>query len=233
MEFFIIILRAFFSLIILFIVAKLIGKKQVSELSLFDYVIGISIGNFAAEMTVNMEISYMNGVIAVLVFGLSAYIVNYLTMKSIILRRFFIGTPTMLIQNGKIVTKNLKKVKFDINDLLEECRNNGYFDLSEIEFGIMEANGKLSILPKALYKPLTPKDMNLKPSNSTLCGNVIIDGKVMKNNLYNMNKDIKWLNKELKIRGIKLENVLLATLDDNLKLCFYLKDDVIPKEVLE
>lgn len=234
MELFEIFIRAILSLFILFIITKIIGKKQVSELCLFDYVIGISIGNFAAEMTVNTEINYMNGVVAILVFGVLAYLINFLTMKSIVLRRFFVGTPTTLIQNGHIVMKNLKKVKFDINDLLEECRNNGYFDLSEIEFGIMEANGKLSVLPKANLKPLTPKDMKIKVSSSTLCGNVIIDGKIMKNNLKNMNKDIEWLMKELKIRGIDISNVLLATLDNSEKLCFYLKDDEIyPLEVLE
>ena len=234
MELFEIFIRAILSLFILFIITKIIGKKQVSELCLFDYVIGISIGNFAAEMTVNTEINYMNGVVAILVFGVLAYLINFLTMKSIVLRRFFVGTPTMLIQNGHIVMKNLKKVKFDINDLLEECRNNGYFDLSEIEFGSMEAKGKLSVLPKANLKPLTPKDMKIKVSSSTLCGNVIIDGKIMKNNLKNMNKDIEWLMKELKIRGIDISNVLLATLDNSEKLCFYLKDDEIyPLEVLE
>ena len=234
MELFEIFIRAILSLFILFIITKIIGKKQVSELCLFDYVIGISIGNFAAEMTVNTEINYMNGVVAILVFGVLAYLINFLTMKSIVLRRFFVGTPTTLIQNGHIVMKNLKKVKFDINDLLEECRNNGYFDLSEIEFGIMEANGKLSVLSKANLKPLTPKDMKIKVSSSTLCGNVIIDGKIMKNNLKNMNKDIEWLMKELKIRGIDISNVLLATLDNSEKLCFYLKDDEIyPLEVLE
>ena len=234
MELFEIFIRSILSLFILFIITKIIGKKQVSELCLFDYVIGISIGNFAAEMTVNTEINYMNGVVAILVFGVLAYLINFLTMKSIVLRRFFVGTPTMLIQNGHIVMKNLKKVKFDINDLLEECRNNGYFDLSEIEFGIMEANGKLSVLSKANLKPLTPKDMKIKVSSSTLCGNVIIDGKIMKNNLKNMNKDIEWLMKELKIRGIDISNVLLATLDNSEKLCFYLKDDEIyPLEVLE
>lgn len=234
MELFMVFIRAIFSLTILFFVAKIIGKKQVSELSLFDYVIGISIGNFAAEMTVNIEINYLNGVVAILVFGISAYLVNILTMKSIVLRRFFIGTPTMLIQNGKIILDNLKKVKFDINDLLEECRNNGYFDLSEIEFGVMEANGKLSILPKADNKPVTPKDMKLKVNPSSLLGNVIIDGNIMKNNLKNMHKDIDWLMKELKVRGIALDNVLLATLDNNEKLCFYLKDDEVdPIQVLE
>ena len=101
---------ALVSLTTLFLITKLLGKKQVSQLSLFDYVIGISIGNFAAEMTINIESQYLNGLTAIIVFGLVAYLVSYLTMKSIVLRRFFIGTPTILIQNGKLIEKNLKKV---------------------------------------------------------------------------------------------------------------------------
>lgn len=217
-----VLLRGFLSLLALFFVTKLLGKKQVSQLSLFDYVIGISIGNFAAEITTNVDVQIMNGIFAVVLFGLVAYIVSILTMKSILLRRFFIGTPTVVIQNGKIIEPNLKKVKFDINDLLEECRNKDYFNLEEIEYAIIEANGQVSILPKGENKPLTIKDMNLKPQKQSLCANVIIDGNVMLNNLKNMNKDENWLEKELKIKGYKdRDNILLATLDINEKLTIY------------
>lgn len=228
-------LRALISLVTLFLVTKLLGKKQVSQLSLFDYVIGISIGNFAAEMTTDLQIPYANGIVSVLIFGVVAYLVSYATMKSIKLRRFFMGTPTLLIQDGKILIKNMRKVKFDVNDLLEECRSNGYFDISQIEYALMEANGKLSILPKGEYLPVTIKDMNLKPEKQGLCANVIIDGKVMKNNLLNVGKDEKWLSKELKVKGYKsLDSILLATLDNNEKLVIYEKNsDVKPINVLE
>ena len=216
------IIRALLSLTSLFLITKLLGKKQVSQLSLFDYVIGISIGNFAAEMTINMDIPLINGLAALLVFGIIAFLVSYVTMKSIILRRFFMGTPTILIQNGKLIEKNFKKVKFDVNDLLEECRCNGYFDLNEIEYALMEANGKLSILPKSEYSPVTIKDMNLKSTKQDLVANIIIDSRVMHNNLKNMKKDKAWLEKELKIKGYKtLDNILLATLDNNDKFMIY------------
>lgn len=217
-----VLIRGFLSLVTLFLITKLLGKKQVSQLSLFDYVIGISIGNFAAEITTNVDIQIMNGIFAVLLFGFVAYAVSILTMKSIKLRRFFMGVPTVIIQNGKIIEPNLKKVRFDINDLLEECRNNGYFNLDEIEYGIMEANGKVSILVKGENKPLTIKDMNIKPEKQSLCANIIIDGKIMTKNLKNMHKDTNWLNKELKIKGYKnYKDILLATLDINDKLTIY------------
>ena len=178
--------RSLLSLTALFLITKLIGKKQVSQLSLFDYVIGISIGNLAAEMTINIDSQYANGLTAILVFGLIAYLVSYVTMKNIVLRRFFIGTPTILIQNGKLIQPNLRKVRFDINDLLEECRVNGYFDLSQIEYALMEANGQLSIMPKGEYNTVTIKDMNLKANKQDLVANIIIDGKIMYNNLKKM-----------------------------------------------
>ena len=231
----IVILRSIISLTVLFTVTKLLGKKQVSQLSLFDYVIGISIGNFAAEITINMETHFINGIIAMLVFGLMAYLVSVTTMKSIILRRFFMGVPTPIIQNGKIIESNLKHVKFDINDLLEECRSNGYFDISEIEYALMESKGTLSILPKGENIPVTIKDMNIKPRKQGLVANVIIDTKVMKNNLKNMNKTEEWLEQQLKEKGYKdKENILLATLDANEKLTIYeTNKNIKPINILE
>lgn len=227
--------RAISSLVTLFLITKMLGKKQVSQLSLFDYVIGISIGNFAAEMTINLESNELNGIWAVVLFGLFAYLVSYLTMKSIVLRRFFMGSPTVLIQDGKILEKNLKKVKFDINDMMEEIRSNGYFDLSQVEYALMEANGKLSILPKPEYRPITPKDMSIKVNREGLCANVVIDSKIMHNNLKNMNKDLKWLDKKLREKGYTdLSKILLVTLDTNEKITVYERNENIkPKDVLE
>lgn len=214
-------IRALLSLITLFFVTKLIGKKQVSQLSLFDYVIGISIGNFAAEMTINLESKEIHGIVAVIIFGFIAYLVSILTMKSIVLRRFFMGTPTVMIEHGKIVQDSFKKVRYDINDMLEQCRINGYYDISDIEYAIVEANGELSILPRSENRPITVKDMNLKVNKEGLCANVIIDGKIMYKNLKNINKTEEWLLKEMKVRGKEIEDIILATVDINDKIVFY------------
>lgn len=218
-------IRAIISLLILFLITKLLGKKQVSQLSVFDYVIGISIGNFAAEITTSLDTQFVNGILAMTIFGIFAYLVSIFTMKSIFLRRIFIGTPTILIDKGKIIEKNLKKVKFDINDLLEQCRINKYFDLNEIEYAILEVNGTLSILAKGENKNITIKDMNLPVKKQGLCANVVIDTKIMKENLSNYNKTEEWLKKELKVRGYKdTSNILLATIDINEKLTVYEKN---------
>ena len=234
-EMFLIIPKSLTSILVLYISSKIIGKKQVSELSLFDYVIGISIGNFAAEMIINMETPFTYGCIAMITFALVSYAVSYLTMKSIKLRKFIIGTPTIVIQNGEILENSLKKLKMDVNDLLEQTRIGGYFDLNEIEYAIVEANGKLSIMPKAIYNPLTPNDMQIKVNKKDLVANVIIDSKIITESLRNMNKDKKWLEQQLKIKGYQnLDKILLATLDVDEKLIIYKKNEKLKvKKVLE
>ena len=208
-----VILRCLISLVTLFFVTKMIGKKQVSQFSLFDYVIGISIGNFAAEMALNLDSDYMHGTIAVIVFGIVAYLVSFITLKNLKLRRFFIGDPTIIIEDGKILYKNLKKTKFDINDLLEECRINGYFDISQIDYALMEANGKISFLAKPDYQTPTNKDLKINKQKTGLCANLIIDGEIIYESLKIMHKDKKWLMHEINIKSYKLEDIILATLD--------------------
>ena len=217
--------RSVISLILLFIVTKIIGKKQESELSFFDYVIGISIGNFAAEMIINTDVPFIYGIVALFVFGIMALLVSKVTMKNITLRRILIGKPNILVERGQLLEDNFRKTKYDIHDFLEQCRISGYFDVSQIEYAVVEANGKLSILPKAEYQPVTPKDMSLKVDPVRLVANLIVDGRVMKNALEYMHKDEQWLQKELKVKGYtSYENILLATLDVQEKLIVYEKN---------
>lgn len=225
--------RGLISLLVLFIITKIIGRKQVSQLTLFDYVIGISIGNFAAEMTINLESKEILGTIAVIEFGLIAYVVSFFTMKSFKLRKLFTGPPTTLIDKGEIIYENLKRVHFDVNDLLQELRINGYFDINDVEYALMEANGEVSVLPKAMYQPVKLKDLNIKQNNEGLVANLIIDSTLMDNNLKNAHKTKKWLDKELKIKGYNnYDNILLATLDENEKVVVYEKNNEKKDNVL-
>lgn len=233
LEAFNIIPRSIGSLIVLFLITKLMGKKQVSELSLFDYVIGISIGNFTAEMVMNFDYQYINGIIAIVSFGIVSYLVSIITMKSIKLRRLLIGIPTVIIEDGKISLEALKSTKLDINDLLEQCRTMGYFDITEISYAILEVNGKMSILPKSDYQVPNLVDLNIKTDKAYLSINIIIDGKLMNENLKNSNKNEEWLKKELKKQGYSnYNNILLATLTNG-NLAVFEKNHKEPKNVLE
>ena len=224
--------RSLLSLSVLFVASKLMGKKQASQLSLFDYMIGISIGNFAAEHILNFDDQFLNGIVAVIVFSLVSFSASYFTMKSIYLRRFLIGSPRVLVEDGKIITKSLKKEKIDINDLLQQCREQGYFDIAEVSYAILEVNGKLSILPKSKYKQITIDDLNIKIKKESLTANLIIDGKILMNNLNLIKKEEKWLKKELKKYGIDdYHNIILATLKDD-KLSIYENNENIKKHTV-
>ena len=217
-------IRSIVTIVVLFLLANVMGKKQISQLNLFDYIVGITIGSVAADISLDLNKSFLDGVICMLVFGLTGALVSYVTLKSIKLRRFFTGTPSIIIENGKIIEEGLKKVKFDINDLMEELRGAGYFNIDEVAYAVMETNGKISFLPKDGDKPVTKKDMDLKIIPSSLVANIIIDGKIMMNNLKAMNKDEKWLSHELKVLGYKdIDEILLATLDSNDKIMVYKK----------
>lgn len=221
--------RTIVFLIILFLMTKIMGKKQVSQLNIFDYIVGITIGSLVADISLDVEKSFFLGIVTVVIYGLFDTIISFLAIKSMRFRRFFEGTPTTIVENGKIIEKGLKKVKFNVNDLLVEARNAGYFNLEEIEYAIMESNGKISFLPTDKAKPVTKKDMNLKVNKASLVANVIIDGNIMEHNLQVMAKDKKWLLQNLSILGYKkIENILLATLDNNEKIVVYEKD-VHPK----
>ncbi|MBO5376707.1 MAG: DUF421 domain-containing protein [Bacilli bacterium] len=225
MDFLILTTKSFFAIIVLFLITKSLGKKQINQLNMFDYVIGISIGNVVAEMSVNKEVVFIDGVITMAVYALVAIIINYLTTKSIIIRRLTSGTPIVIIEEGKLIEKGLKKSKLDINDFLEEARINGYFDISEIEYAIMEANGIVSFLPKGKYSPLTPSDSKIKVNDKSLNANVVIDGNIMEKNLKYINKDKKWLKSRLKNLGYDdIEKLLLVTCDKKEKIEVYEKN---------
>lgn len=231
----VLILETILSVVLLFGVTKLTGRKQISQLNIFDFIIGITIGNIAAEMAVNKEVSLLSGVVAIVIYAMFSILVSYLTSKSIKARRFFTGAPIVVIQDGKLLRDGLDKIRFDVNDLLEECRVNGYFDLSEIEYAIMESNGQISFLPKSKFKPLTPNDMKIKVPYQGLTANLVIDGNIMYQNLKEIGKDEKWLRKRLENMGYQhLEELLLVICSSDEKLTIYEQNkEVEAKCVLE
>ena len=217
--------RTVLVLIILFFITKMMGKKQISELNFFDYVVGITIGSIAADISLDIEKNMIAGIAALFIYGFISYIISFVSIKSILARRFFIGVPTILVEKGKIIESGLKKSKIDVNDLLMEARENGYFNLDEIDYALMEVNGNISFLPKEKEKPVTKKDMKIKCNNEGLTVNAIIDSKYMANNMKAINKDKEWLDHELKVNGYdNYDNILLATIDNNYKVTIYEKN---------
>ena len=224
-NFFNICFRTILVLIILFFITKMMGKKQISELNFFDYVVGITIGSIAADISLDIEKNMIAGIAALFIYGFISYIISFVSIKSILARRFFIGVPTVLVEKGKIIESGLKKSKIDVNDLLMEARENGYFNLDKIDYALMEVNGNISFLPKEKEKPVTKKDMKIKCSNEGLTVNAIIDSKYMVNNMKAINKDKEWLDHELKVNGYdNYDNILLAMINNNYKVTIYEKN---------
>jgi len=217
-------IRTIIIAIIIFLLTKFLGKKQISQLSFFDYIVGITIGSTVADIALDIEKNFFGGVVSMLIFVMIDYFISMVTMRNIKARRFLIGVPTVLVEKGKIIESGLKKCKLDVNELLAEARVEGYFDLDEIDYALMEINGAISFLPKEKEKPVTKKDLKVKLDKSGLTVNAIIDGEYMPNNMKAIGKDKNWLDHELKVQGYEdYDDILLATIDTNYKVNIYRK----------
>ena len=184
----------------LFVIAKLMGHKQVAQLDFFDYISGITIGSVGAELATELE-ELWKPLIALAVYGGVSVFLSLLTHRFPRTRKYINGTPTILMNDGQLYRKNLKQAKLDLSEFLLLCRELGYFDLNEIKIAIFEHNGKLSIMPKAEYRPATPYDMNIKVKKAHIGTEVIMDGRVMGENLIRIGRDGKWLEKRLLAAG--------------------------------
>ena len=221
MDFIKLILTSILSVAALFIITKIMGHKQVAQLDFFDYVSGITIGSIGAELATELEEPY-KPLIALAIYGLTSIILSLIAHKIPRTRKYINGTPTILMNDGKLYRKNLKKAKLDLSEFMLLCREQGYFDLDEIQTAIFEQNGKLSILPKSDSRPATPKDLNIPVCTSHIGVEVIMDGRVMNENLSRMGRNEAWLVKQLKSNGVKnAKEILLAIYrpqDDSLTL---------------
>ena len=228
-----ILIKGYMSLIFLFLIIKILGKKQVSQLNVFDYVIGISLGNIAAEMTINSDISITNGFLAMIIYGSCSLFVSYITSKSIFARRIISGVPVVLIEDGKISKKQLKKVKLDVNDLLQDAREDGIFDITKVDYAIMEASGKVTFLLKSSDEPVTRSDMNVESVNPGLTANLVMDGNIMYDNLKSFGKDKRWLYRKIKEHGYSIKDIFLLVCNNSGEVTIYDKNYEINKNILE
>lgn len=204
---------AFFSL---FIFARILGKQQISQLTFFDYVLGITIGSIAATLTTDLSSSAWPHWIGLFTWAILGYLMEWVAMKWRYVGKYIDGEPTIIIFKGKILENELKKVRYRISDIMELLRNKDVFDLNQVEYAIIEPNGQISVLKKAECQPVTPKDMNITTSDLGISTELIYDGMIFDLNLKQLNKDRKWLMKELKKQGIKHPSeVFLATLDSS------------------
>ena len=221
MEIFKVILTSLLSIAVLFLLAKLMGHKQISQLDFFDYITGITIGSVAAELATELEEPW-KPLIVMIIYGLVALSLSILTGKLPRIRKYINGTPTIIMNDGKLYRQNMKKAKLDLSEFMMLCRQEGYFDLCDIRTAIFEYNGRLTILPVSAKRPANPSDLNLTPAEETISTELIMDGRIMEDNLKRMGLDLKWLDKQLHAQGYhSVREIFLAVCDKDLKLSLF------------
>ena len=211
----VVVVRAIISFFTLLILARLLGKEQISQLTFFDYILGITIGSIASEATVDLSSRAWPHFIGLVSWAMLAYLMQYISLKWRYAAKLIEGEPVIVIMNGKILDNVLKKMKFRVSDVLELLRNQGIFDMNEVDYAILEPNGSLSVLKKPEYLPVTRQDLKIKAKPTGISTELVYDGKLIKQNLRQMNKDEKWLMNQLKKHGINdVSEAFLVLIND-------------------
>ena len=215
------VLTTLLSLLALFLLTKLMGTKQVSQMTMFDYITGITIGSAAAELATELE-EPLKPLTAIIVYGLAAVAISLLTNKSLKARVLFNGKPLILLEDGVIYRENLKKARLDLSEFLTYCRIGGWFDLSQLQTAVLENNGVISFLPKEKDRPATPTDLDLNPKQSQVQTPFVMDGQLMRDNIQEAGKADAWVLQSLQRQGYANEReVLLAVWDGREKLTVF------------
>lgn len=209
------------SFVVLFLLAKLMGHRQIAQLSMFDYINGITIGSIAAEMATELE-TPLQPLVAMLVYAGLVVLLEALALHCPRLRKYITGTPTIILDNGKLYRANMKKARLDLSEFLIQCRQQGYFDLGAIQTAVYECDGRVTILPVAARRPATPEDLGIAPEKEQIFAEVVMDGRVLGGNLQRMGLDEAWLEKQLRAQGYhSVRQVFFAVVDAKKQLSVY------------
>lgn len=215
------VLTTLLSIVVLFLLEKAMGSKQVSQMTLFDYVTGITIGSIAAELATELE-EPVRPLTALVIYGVAAVAISVITSKSLKARAVVNGKPLVLLENGVIYRDNLKKARLDLSEFLTYCRIGGWFDLNQLQSAVLEHNGAVSFLPKEKDRPATPTDLDLDPKQSQVQTPFVMDGKLLTDNVRQAGKEESWVHRSLLRQGYRDEKeVLLALWDGGEKLTVF------------
>lgn len=224
-EWFEIMYRTLISVVVLFFMTKLLGKRQVSQLSLFEYITGITIGSIAAYVSVDAETNWWLGLVSLAVWVTCSFSIELLQIKSKKMRDFIDSKGSVLIEHGKVQEKNLKKERLTTDELMEQLRKKSAFNLADVEFAIMEPSGDINVLLKKENQPLTPKDLGLMVQPEKEPQTVIMDGQIMEEALHKSGRNRNWLDKQLKAVRATVPDVFLAQVDGSGQLYADFYDD--------
>lgn len=223
--------RAIFLYIIVLIVMRFMGKREIGQLQPFELAISIMIADLASIPMTEIGIPISNGIIPILGLLVMHLLISLLNLKSIRFREIICGKPSILIYRGKIDEQVLKKERFTVNELEERLRGNNIFNIGDVEYAILETSGQVTVIPKPEKRGLTPEDMNIMPDYEGIPYDLVIDGIVMEQNLKKIGKDRKWLEKEVEKFKIKPQEALIVTLDGKGQIFCQAKDKKGKKNV--
>ena len=206
-------IRAIILYTIVLIVMRLMGKREIGQLQPFELAISIMIADLASVPMTELGIPITNGIIPILGLLLMHLLISWLNIKSINMRKIICGKPSIIIYRGKIDEKALRKERFTVNELQERLRGNNIFNIGDVEYAILETNGEVTIITKPEKRGIVTEDLNLDVKYEGIPYDLIVEGKVMHDNLKTLGKDEQWLRKKLKQFKVEPENVLIATID--------------------
>ncbi|MEE0866343.1 MAG: DUF421 domain-containing protein [Clostridia bacterium] len=199
--------------ILVLIVMRLMGKREIGQLQPFELAIAIMIADLASIPMTEIGIPIYYGIVPILGLLMMHMFISFLNMKSIKAREILCGRPSILIYRGKINEQELQKQRFTINELEERLRGNDVFNIGDVEYAILETSGQVTVIQKPGKRNVTPEDLNISPDYEGIPYDLVVDGKVMKENLKELGKNYKWLQKQTEKFNMKPEEALVVTLD--------------------
>ena len=206
-------IRAIILYILVLLVMRVMGKREIGQLQPFELAIAVMIADLASTPMADIGSSLFDGIVPILALLVMHLLISTINLRSINIRKIICGKPSILVYRGKIDEKVLKKEKFTINELQERLRSNNIFSLADVEYAILETSGQITVIPKPEKRGTIPQDFGITPQYDGLSYDLIVDGKVMYENLKQLGKDERWLEKEVQQNKAKLNDVLLMTID--------------------
>ncbi|WP_145321836.1 DUF421 domain-containing protein [Paenibacillus xylanexedens] len=223
--------RSIIAFLTLIIYTRVLGKQQMGNLTYFDYINGITIGSIAGTFATDLSSKAWIHFVALTIFTIITIIFQYITLKNRTISKLMDSDPTLIIQNGKILEQNLSKMRVKFDELTMMLRQKDVFDITTLDYAILEPDGSLSVVLKPENQPVTAKDMHMHPPKSKLMTEIIIDGLLIKQNLEERNKDINWLSEQLKKQNITIQDIAFAAILPNDKLYVDLFKDKITEKI--
>lgn len=206
-------IRTIILYILVLLTMRLMGKREIGQLQPFELAIAIMIADLASVPMSDTGIPIFNGIIPIIGLLIMQMLISFINMRSLVLRSIISGKPTILIYRGKIDEKSLKKEKITLNELQERLRQNGTFSLGDVEYAILETSGQLTVIQKPEKRTVIPEDLQITPEYEGLPYDLVLDGKVMSDNLKVLGKDYNWLKKQVEKFKMKPEEALIVTYD--------------------